>query len=434
MKFTQAGLTVGLLIVGFLCAPLTRAEYQDPPHVTPAVNVTEREGTTGTKADTLPNATGWDKLPWGDTAAGFDGSLKIRVLTRTLNPPGGYKFAQYPEDNKWYDSIPGDTDNFAVGDFTAPCPTSISVYRAFFNTKVPDADNFPWRLEGNLGREGGGGGGGGGQFHWGAKITKPALPGDLAFVFCDRPKIGQRNWVYVGLWVVPSQAIVDALANAGDGYIITKRTQTYTLNGQEVTEVVYYGGKLPATMFVGGVRNAEIRTLNPDHSVYYVGGTFLGGPHMTSDGRIALEYDVLINNPVDWTTQPLESPITVAIETKVFSGTDPDNVFGQAVSAVPAEDRNRTGRPDENEYAHKSNAYFGVERENTPNPNRDTLWNGVEGCTHLKTATCTFGLPNCEGYTSQGIQDPPEDINSRVNRPVNMGGGRYEEANPIPKQ
>jgi len=170
---------------------------------------------------------------------------------------------------------------------------------------------------------------------------------------------------------------------------------------------------------------------NPDHSVYYVGGTFLGGPHMTSDGRIALEYDVLINNPVDWTTQPLESPITVAIETKVFSG-GPGGDFGAAVNKANEYGHDRSDRPDENEDQHKSNAYFGIGSD--PNEYRDTLWNGVEGCTHLKTATCTFGLPNCEGYTSQGIQDPPEDINSRVNRPVNMGGGRYEEANPIPKQ
>lgn len=412
MQFKLTGPTQGLLALLFVCAPLAGAEYQDPPHVTPAVGVTARPGTTGTKADGLPNATGWDAVPLADTAAGLPDNHKIRVLARSMTPPAGRVFAQYPVDKKWYDSIPGDTDGFPAGDFTPPGPNSISVYRTFFNTKVPDANNFPWRLEGNLA-----GGAGGGQSHWGAKVNKPALPGDLAFVFSDRPKIGTGNAVYVGVLIIPSQSIVDGLANGG--YIITKRTQTYTLNGQQVTEVVYYGGIIPAN-------------LDADNSVYYgQSGSHLGGPHMTSDGRIALEYDVLINDPVNVSGQPLASPISVAMETKVFAGNPPNTTFATAVQDVPVGDRNRSGRLDKNEGEHKSNAFFGTEDQG---PALDTLLEGTTGSTLLKTASCSVTLPNTGGYTSVGIQDPPADVNLRVTRPVNMGSGRYENATAIPKQ
>jgi len=427
-----AGLMQGLLMLGLLCSPLAGAEYQDPPHVapaTPAVAVTARAGTTGTSANNTPNATGWDPVPLGDTAAflpniGADTGpynyqtdleqrlRKIRVLSRTLKPPAGLVFAQYPVDKKWYDSIPGDTDSFPVGDFSAPGPNSISVYRTFFNTKVPDANNFPWRLEGNLA-----GGAGGGQAHWGAKVSKPALPGDLAFVFSDRPKIGTDNVVYVAVLIIPSQAIVDGLSNGG--YIITKRTQTYTRDGQEVTEVVYYGGKIPAN-------------LDSANNVYYgLNGSHSGGPHMTSDGRIALSYDVLINNGIDAGPGSIESPTSVAIETRVFSG-DPGDAFGAAVNKAKEYDHNRTGLPDENEYDHKSNSYFG--KESDTNTFRGTLVNGTPGSKLLKSATCSFTLPNTEGYTSPGIQDPPQDLSSRVTRPVNSGTGRYENASAIPKK
>lgn len=431
VKFTQAGLAFGLLMLGLLCKPLMGG---DVPHVEPAVRVTERGGTTGNKADNELDATGYDDIPWGDTwASDTIGPLKIFVLTRKLNPPENRVFVQYLEDGKWYDSIPSDARGFAVSDWKPSGPKLISVYRPFFNTEVPDADNFPWRLEGNLGREGGGEGGGKKvepQFHWGAKITRPALPDDLCFVFGDQPKtglvrIGDEDipMLYVGLFVVPSQAIVDALANAGGGYIITKYTQEY--NGE--TEVVYYGGKLTTEIFVGGEGHREIRTLDPDHTTYYPGanGTLLGGPHMTSDGRIALEYDVLINNSFG-PGREIPGSISISVETKVFKG-DPGETFGNAVSAVPGGDRDRSGSPDKNENQHKANAYFGIERENTPNPDRDTLWEGVPE-NLLKTAKCSVAVNDVHTqYISNGIQDPPEDINLRVNRPLGLGSGRFEK-------
>jgi hypothetical protein len=126
-------------------------QADDPPYVDPAVQVTARPGSTGIKADQIPNSIGWDHVPWGDSSAVKNQPLQMAVFSRTLIPPTGLEFIQYPVGHQWFDSIPADGRRLPVYAFGIPNAKSIAVVQVFMNTEIPDADNFPWRLEGNLG-------------------------------------------------------------------------------------------------------------------------------------------------------------------------------------------------------------------------------------------------------------------------------------------
>jgi hypothetical protein len=204
-------------------------------------------------------------------------------------------------------------------------------------------------------------------------------------------------------------------------------------------EGYFYGGKIRTKTFQGGRENAQIKSLDPNNEMYYGSNREgeapqfkFGGPHAMADGRIALEYDVLMNeSEADSNYGTTTAPYSISVLSRVYCG-GPGDVFDEAVREAKRRPRPNHAVLDDNERNHKEYAYLG--RDDWYNVTRGMLWAGDVPETRMRaTASCTFSLPSLAGYSSSGILDPPEYPQTGVQRPLGMGSGRYENAVPIEK-